>query len=245
MSKETENKDLVIKEEGIHVPAEFKDEFSSEENMEGVTPRFPRIKILHQAQLFEFPDETQLKEFKGIILDTNRINAWWKESYDATGGGTPPDCFSLDGVHCDQNSAIPQSELCGTDKHPKCDQNKFGSDGRGKACKNMKRIHVILEGQMLPYRLTLPPTNLFAIDEYISILRSGGDPYQLIITKLSLKKAQNKDGIPYSLIQLRKVGAITDKPEKDRIKQMYWDFKPFMREQEIEFEEYKPEEKEI
>ena len=240
------SKDLAIKEQEAMVPEELRGEFDTKENMEGVTPKFPNIKILHQAQLFEFPDGSKIESFNGIILDTNRVNAWWEESFDLTGGGVPPDCFSLDGIHCSQNSSKPQCELCGTDKSPKCPLNKFqsevkkdGSAGRGKACKNMKRIHIVLEGQMLPYRLILPPSNLGAIDEYISLLESRGTPYQLVVTKFGLKESQNKDGIKSSIVSLHPASYITDIPQGKRLKKMLVELKPSMREQEIVFEDYK------
>jgi len=231
---DTKNKELATKEQGEeNLPAELKAKFDLKQNMEGVTPRLPQISIVHQAQLFTFPDETQLKEFEGIILDTNRINAWWEQSYDETGGGTPPDCFSMNGVEPDLNCNMPQAKRCA-----ECEKNKFGSDGRGKACKNMKRVHIMLEDEMLPLRLTLPPSNLKAIDMYISLLTSKGMPYQLVVTNFKLKKTQNKDGIAFSEINPEKVMIITDPEKAEFLSKMLKEFKPVMRGQEIVMEEY-------
>jgi hypothetical protein len=242
-NKEAEHKDLTIKEQG-ELPAELTDVFDLKKNMEGVAPRLPQINIVHQGQLFVFPDESQLKEFEGIILDTNRINAWWEESYDATGGGTPPDCFSMNGITPDLNCNMPQAPSCA-----ECEKNKFGSDdggkGRGKACKNMKRVHIMLENEMLPYRLTLPPSNLKAIDMFISLLVSKGLPYQLVVTNFMLKKAQNKDGIVFSEIDPKKIGIITDPKKAAFLKQLLSEFKPVMRGQEIVMAEYGAEEDEL
>jgi len=231
---DTKNKELATKEQSEeNLPAELKAKFDLKQNMEGVTPRLPQISIVHQAQLFTFPDETQLKEFEGIILDTNRINAWWEQSYDETGGGTPPDCFSMNGVEPDLNCNMPQAKRCA-----ECEKNKFGSDGRGKACKNMKRVHIMLEDEMLPLRLTLPPSNLKAIDMYISLLTSKGMPYQLVVTNFKLKKTQNKDGIAFSEINPEKVRIITDSEKAEFLSKMLKEFKPVMRGQEIVMEEY-------
>ncbi len=38
------------------------------------------------------------KAINGIILMTQRTRQYWVTSYDDTGGGTPPDCSSEDGV---------------------------------------------------------------------------------------------------------------------------------------------------
>ena len=111
------NKDLSTEVQET-LPAELKDTFNLKANMEGVRPRLPMIGIVHQAQLYVMPDESQIKEFEAIILDTNRINAWWEKSFDETGGGTPPDCFSMNGIECDQNCAMKnkrphnRSNLC-------------------------------------------------------------------------------------------------------------------------------------
>jgi len=241
------SKELATKEQGETLPAELAKQFNLKENMEGVAPRLPQINVVHRAELFEFPDEAQKKKFEGIILDTNRINAWWEESYDATGGGTPPDCFSMNGIEPDLNCNKPQGMKCA-----ECAKNKFGSGigkegkpSRGKACKNMKRVHVMLENEMLPHRLTLPPSNLKAIDMYISLLTSKGLPYQLVNTSFTLKKAQNKDGVAFSEIDLKNAGLITDPEKAVGLKQTLTEFKPIMRGQEIIMAEYEVDEEEI
>ena len=228
------------------LPDALRDEFDLGANMEGVQPRLPMIGIVHQgALLFTMPDESQVKKFEGIILDTNRINAWWDKSYDETGGGTPPDCFSMDGIDCDQNSNMPQSQLCRD-----CDKNKFGSaapnkdgsKGKGKACKNMKRVHIVMDGEMLPHRMTLPPSSLKAIDDYISRLTSKGLPYQLVHTTFKLKEAKNAKGIKYSEIKPERGILITDPEQATNLKKLLRDMKPVMRGQEIILKEYGKEE---
>jgi len=235
--QKTMSKELATKEQGETLPAELKEKFNLRDNMEGVAPRLPQIGIVHQAQLFIFPDESKEKEFEGIILDTNRINAWWEESFDATGGGTPPDCYSMNGIEPDLNCNKPQSAKCAD-----CPKNKFGSDGRGKACKNMKRVHIMLENEMLPHRLTFPASNLKSIDMYISLLTSKGLPYQLVNTNFKLKKAQNKDGIAFSDIDPKKGDLITDPEKAAGLKKILTEFKAIMRGQEIVVDEYVPEE---
>ena len=231
------NKDLSVIET---LPDELRDEFDLGANMEGVQPRLPMIGIVHQGQLYVMPDESKIPEFEGIILDTNRINAWWEKSFDETGGGTPPDCFSMNGIDADQNSNMPQAALCRD-----CEKNKFksavekdGSQGDGKACKNMKRVHVVMEGEMLPHRMTLPPSSLKAIDDYISRLTSKGLPYQLVHTTFKLKEAKNAKGIKYSEIKPERGILITDPEQATNLKKLLKDMKPVMRGQEIIPKEY-------
>ena len=219
------------------LPADLSGKFDLEENLEGVAPRLPQIKIMHQAQMFGMPGGEKLAEFIGVVLDTNRINAWWEVSYEESGGGDIPDCFSHNGIDPAPSSGQKQASSC-----MNCPHNEFGTKGRGKACKNMKRVHVIMPGQSFPYRLTLPPTNLEAIDEYIRDLTSAGKPYQLVVTKFSLKEKTNKDGVAFSYLVPETIGYI-EKPEiADEIQARYHKFKSFMRGQEILFDEYVNEE---
>lgn len=170
------------------------------DNMDGVEARLPQIKIVHQGQMFKFCDTDKKAEtIKGIILDTNRCNAYWPDSFE--GEGTPPSCMSLDGIAPMAGVDCPMSTSC-----KDCEQNQFGSDidektgepTAGKACKNMRRIHILLPESSIPYRLTLPPSALRAWDEYVTSLTGKRLPYQAVIVEISLKEAKNKAGIAYS-----------------------------------------------
>jgi hypothetical protein len=196
-------KEVAVKEEaGVAVIGA--DEFDLGENMEGVEAQLPRIKIFHQGQMFGFPDDSKKQSFSGVIIDMSRTNAYWAESFDLFGGGDPPTCFSLDGVNPEMSSAEVQTDTGGC---ARCPRNQFGSNGkRGKMCKNMKRVHILVEGSMMPFRLTVPPSNLKAVDLYVSLLTSQGVPYQLVETEFSLRSVKNKDGVEYSELNLKNVG---------------------------------------
>lgn len=169
------------------------------DNMDGVEARLPQISIVHQGQMFKFSDsDRKASEIVGIILDSNRCNAWWAEAY--TGEKTPPSCASLDGIKPMPDSELPQAAVC-----LECPQNQFGSDindkgepAPGKACKNMRRLHVLMEDSMIPYRLTLPPSGLKAWDQFATALTGRALPYQAMTVKITLRSAQNKGGIEYS-----------------------------------------------
>lgn len=198
--------------------------FDVKANMEGVRPEFPSVKIIHQGQMFVMPSGDKVADFEGIILDIARANAWWEVSYDDSGGGSIPDCFSMDGIVPSHDSDNIQSDDCAS-----CPQNKFGSAGRGKACKNMKRIFIVMDGEMLPYRLTASSANIKPIDRYVTQLSSKMVPYQLVVTKFSLKQTKNQDGVEYSELEMKAVSTISDPKEAQRIKRMFDDLKPVMR----------------
>ncbi len=168
------------------------------EEMEGLQLSFPRVKIPSGGGLaFEVPGDDPEnpdteKEIIGVIVDHHPVNAYWADKY--AGANNPPDCSSMDGkvgLDADGNRVPCNS----------CQFNQWGSadDGRGKACKNMHRLYIIREGEMLPLLLTLPPTSLKNLSDYIALrVVSKGMRSYGVVTKVSLKKAQNAGGINYS-----------------------------------------------
>lgn len=172
----------------VAIPDEFKDVFNLSGNMEGVVPRLPQIKIRHTEQMFEMPDETKEAKFEGVILDQHPANAWWEKDISLTGGGSLPDCFSLDGI-----TPVPedQCENRQNDKCADCKQNQFGSDpktGKGKSCKNMKRVMILMESSLLPRRFTIPPTSIRSFESYMTTLVDRGLPYACVVTEFRLDK---------------------------------------------------------
>jgi len=215
------------------------------ENLEGIEFSFPQITILHQeTQKFQLPDESVVASFEGILLDYNRINAYWKIPYDQSGGGTPPDCFSLDGI-TPAESCERQSDRCFT--CPLGGKEAFGSEvkkdgtkGRGKACKNMKRLHILFPNRQEPSRLTLPPSNMKVFDVWVQGMTTAAQSFRYWITKFSLDRDHNQEGIAYSKIRLAKQFEIADTPEKQAKMRALWrKWKPDMREQAILYEEYR------
>jgi len=164
------------------------------EEMDGLTLNFPRVKIPSGGGLaFEVPGDDPdspeiVKEIIGVIVDHYPVNAYWEKAY--TGGNVPPDCSSMDAKNGDYGSCAS------------CSFNQWGSDpkdGKGKACKNMHRVYILREGEVLPLLLTLPPTTLKNFSDYIGLrVVTKGYRSHAVITKVGLKKAQNAGGIDYS-----------------------------------------------
>ena len=77
---------------------------------------------------------------------------------------------------------------------------EFGSDnrGRGQACKQIKRLFVLRPTSMLPLVVNLPPTSLRPATRYLLRLAGSGLKYQGAVTRITLEKAKNPDGIAYS-----------------------------------------------
>lgn len=170
------------------------------EEMDGLGPiPYEKVKIPSGGGLaFEVPTDDEdnpdmVKELKGIILYHHPINAFWQNKYD--GQNSNPDCASYDGK-VGVVTATGECIDCS-----RCPHNQFGSDtnGRGKACKNMHRCYVLMEGNPVPIILTLPPSSIKGLRDYLGkkVVMKGMRSYE-VITKISLKKEQSGDGITYS-----------------------------------------------
>lgn len=176
----------------------------------GAVP-FDTIKIPSGGGLaFELPgenDDTPIaqSELVGIIVDHHPINAYWETDYD--GSNNQPDCSSFDG----KLGIVSGTGEC--NNCLQCELNKFGSDskgGKGKACKNMHRIYILMDGQPLPMLLVLPPTSLAAWRNYLGkkIVARGKRPW-MVLTKVTLRKEKNANGIAYSEAVFTKVADLS------------------------------------
>ena len=133
-------------------------------------------------------DETT-QEIIGVIVGVQNCRAYW--AGDFAGGGDPPDCVSEDNV-------TGVGEPGGVCKF--CPMAEFGSDSRGKgqACKQIKRLFMLRPGSMLPLVVTLPPTSIRPATRYLLRLAGVGLKYQAAVTRITLEKTKNSEGIAYS-----------------------------------------------
>lgn len=167
------------------------------DELDGLNLSFDRIKIPAGGGLaYEVPGDDPdspdtVKEFKAVILHHHPINCYYKEEY--TGGNNPPDCGSMDG-HIGIDAETGEVKSCAD-----CPFNKFGSGKNGaKACKQKRRIYLLREGEQLPIILSLPTGSLGEFSKYVMRLLSKGKKTNGVVTKFTLKKAQNSGGINYS-----------------------------------------------
>lgn len=185
------------------------------EEMDGLgSIPFERVKIPSGGGLaFELPGEDEdnpvtSQELVGVILDHHPVNAYWENKY--TGGNEQPDCSSYDGK---QGVERETGEIhnCAT-----CPHNQFGSDGAGKACKNIHRCYILQEGNPVPLILALPPTSLKYLRDYIGkkVLLKGMRCWDCV-TKITLKKEKSTDGITYSRAAFAFVSALTPEQKEE------------------------------
>lgn len=131
------------------------------------------------------------KEIEGVIVWHHPVNTYWSKEF--TGEDAMPDCVSLDGkVGKDMHSE--RMINCST-----CQLNQFGSKGAGKACRNSHRLYILRQGDALPLILSVPPSSLKTLKEYIAKrIIARNKRTACVITKIALKKAQSSGGITYS-----------------------------------------------
>jgi len=155
--------------------------------------------------IFEVPGENadepeSVKELEGIMLMHHAVNAYWLTKYE--GAKEKPHCSSFDAI--EGTDTAGEIHDCKT-----CPHNQYGSDGDGKACKNMHRIYLLRSGEIVPVIVSIPPTSLKNLRDYIGyvVMKKKRHMYQ-IVTKITLKKATSKTGVEYSQANFSFIGAL-------------------------------------
>lgn len=147
--------------------------------------------------------DTSIPSFKGVVANFHNCNALFSGSDNMN---EPPVCSSDDGFSGIE-SATGEIKNCAD-----CPNNQWGSTekgGRGKACKNMRRLYILVEGSDMPIVMTLPPTSIAGWEKYKSaVLGVQRRSPQEVVTEFSLGVNTNAQGIKYSTVQFKAVGII-------------------------------------
>jgi hypothetical protein len=146
------------------------------------------------------------RELVGVIIFTKNVRTYWEESFDESGGGSPPDCYSPDaeygiGVWADK---VPDRK-CGN-----CPMAKFKEDGTGQPCKESRLIFMVLEDELLPIVIKAPVMSLDNARTYLLGLSSRMQRIHAVYTRLTLEADKNARGIPYAKIIFEKAGDVED-----------------------------------
>lgn len=149
-----------------------------------------------------------MEKFQGVIVSHHKSNALFKTEGDETENmNTPPICSSVDGM----NGVVLETGECRNCET--CPHNIFGTaeKGKGKACKNMHRLYILVEGSPIPVTLSIPPTSLELWRNYalMDIAASGLDICE-VVTEFSLTNEVNESGIKYSIVNFKCVGKVND-----------------------------------
>lgn len=195
--------------------AELQDQMDDLDPEGGINCRFIKIpaggKLAYEVQGEDEDDVSYEKEINGVIIFTHRVNGFWPNAFGASGNPEDkiPACSSMDGK---TGLWLDSGELRTCEN---CPMNQFGSaadlkgeQAKGKACKNMRRLYLMLDGDPNIYLLTVPPTSIRDVNRQLQKILGGGVPYTGLIVKLSLEKAKNAGGIEYSKVVISKAGLL-------------------------------------
>ena len=93
----------------------------------------------------------------------------------------------------------------------------------------MHRIYILMSGQVIPTLLVLPPSSIASWRNYIGkkIVVKGKRPW-MVLTKVTLKKEKNENGIAYSQAVFTKVADLAP-AECAEIKPLAESFKAMTR----------------
>lgn len=145
--------------------------------------------------------DTSVQKLVGVVIHSQKCNA----RFDEDTRGLPPVCASSDGVIGLEGEV---EHVCAD-----CPFNRFktAKKGTGKACKNMIRLYMMVEGSPIPIVVSLPPTSIEGWRNYrLGVLGPRQlKPYE-VVTELSLTAETNRAGDRYSVVRPKLIGRLSD-----------------------------------
>ena len=143
--------------------------------------------------------------FQGVILYHHAMNFLFDGEY--TGEKRMPVCWSYDG----KNGEGKPGRAC-----KGCDKNRFssGENGKGKACRNKRRVYVLAEGRRLPEMISIPTGSLGYFYRYVTYLVERGLRPSQMVTRFTVVTGE-KDGRRYPQILLTPMRQLN--PEEEAI----------------------------
>ncbi|MGN0706600.1 MAG: hypothetical protein ACI4JC_01190 [Faecalibacterium sp.] len=181
-------------------------------------------------------NEEYLKDIEGVIIFTHRMNGYWPNAFGSSANPEDkiPLCSSMDG----ETGVNIKTGVISECEH--CPYNQYGSDpngGKGKACKNMRRIYLMRSGDPNIYLLTVPPTSIKEVSNALARIVNSGIPYNNLIVGFKLAKAANAKGISYATVTIDKRG-ILPATVAETAKAMYRQIKAKYKEMTITMDDY-------
>lgn len=146
------------------------------------------ISISIKGSEFRLPDGRKTKEpLEVVVVDFAAMNSFYEAKFDAA-NMTSPVCFAIGQnplkLVPSDNSTAKQSDECSG-----CPMNEYGSDGKGKACKNTRVLAILPpdgDAETPLWKLSVPPTSIKNWDAYV---RSVSSMFQMsplaVVTTIS------------------------------------------------------------
>jgi hypothetical protein len=193
---------------------ELQDQMDDLDSDSGITCRKIKIPsgggLAYEVQGEDESDVEYIKEIQGVIVFTHRANGYWIGSYGDNDQNKLPACSSMDGKTgmWTASGEVRNCDTCSLNQYGSA-TNQAGESSRGKACKNMRRIYLMMSNDPNLYLLTVPPTSTKDVNRQISKILAGGVPYTGLIVTLKLERAQNAAGVAYSKVVIAPSGLLS------------------------------------
>ena len=136
-----------------------------------------------------------------VILDWVSANSWFKGIYNPK-DIKPPVCYAVarNVVEMSPSDQVPEDQSNIGEKADgtchNCLKNQFNSDpsgGKGKACKNTRKLLVVpadAEEGTPPWVLSVSPTGLKHFDKYVNTLKDVGTHPLEVVTEISFEASE-------------------------------------------------------
>lgn len=168
LAKKEEHSELTISNDALSF---FDEVGGGAENLEHL--KNPFIQISTQGSRYKVAGELINEDgvkFAGHVMRIANVRAYYKEPYDAA-KPTPPDCGSIGGVVPDAMSKAKQASTCAVCPHSKwgTSVDAKGNPSRGKACKEVQRLVLHVQGIEFPCLLNFPPTSQKSLEQFLKL----------------------------------------------------------------------------
>ena len=171
-----DNFQLMNRYEGIdpELLAELQDEMDDLDPESGITCLKIKIPsgggLAYEVQTDEEDDAEYMKQIDGVVIFTHRANGFWPGAYGSgEDQNQPPACASMDGKTAiwTDTGELRSCEGCPYNEYGS-GADQTGKQGRGKACKNMRRLYLMMSGDPNLYLLTVPPTSIKDVNRQLA-----------------------------------------------------------------------------
>lgn len=186
-------------------------------------------------------------EIECVILFQGHRRAYWQLAFGDSGGGSPPDCSSLDGVKGigflpgDDKDKPPVVRECKT-----CPMAQWGSADKdlpagkpktnAQECSQRVYLFAVRKDDMLPIVIDLAPTSVGEMRQFMLRLVGRGIPCYGAVVGLKLKADRSNGGIMYSVVSPRLIARL-DEAETTALKATAAELRPYFDKVGIETQE--------
>jgi hypothetical protein len=159
-----------------------------------------------------------VEEIEGVVLMQGLRRAFWKTPFDQSGGGSPPDCSSVNGIEGwgtirgeDSPEHLSKSRICA-----KCPMADWGSrfpeieEDNQQACSQRKFVFFLAQDRLIPRIVDLPPTSVKPFKQFMTQMTSLMIPHFGAVIGLKLRNDKSRTGITYSVVQPRLIGTFNE-----------------------------------